>query len=809
MQNFFKLRPQIRIDKISGYAILSVLSLSFLPRDYLLSWQASMILFVLLLGGRLALAIISGRRCLDWLKTWLNSALMMTIFIGYAHFTATQALQQAEVPLQKIQAQFQIKAIQHQGEYTSLIVQTAPSSSQPARRIYVNWHVAETPQIGEIWQGTLAVKPISSRLNNGGFERQKWYMANHIQAVANIKSAVKIAQDFSWREQRLVNSMVQTQDLSQQGLLLALGFGERAWITPTTWKIYQQTNTAHLIAISGLHIGLAMALGFWLGRALQYVLPTRWIRPIFPLLCGLLLALFYANLAGLAIPTFRASLALSVIILLRILRGYCTPWQLYCLVIALLLLSDPLMVLSTSFWLSASAVACLILWYRLFPLNLLLWRGQPISSKVRWILALFHLQLGLFCFFTPVQLAFFGGFSLQGLVANLIAVPLYSFLLVPLVLLAVLTGGGLNSWQWADRLADSITQLLAYFQHSWIGLSDSQIQYCCLILLVGIMGSVYWLYHPRKLVPIKPFSSLSRPLGLSFASRSPLPPHLYRLVQLGGCGLIGLLSLSLIWRGGQQPDWQVDTLDVGQGLSTLIVKNQRGILYDTGASWQGGSMAELEIIPYLQRQGIALDYVILSHDDNDHAGGATAILKAFPHSQLITPSAKNYDENHRTFCQQGAHWQWQGIDIQALSPEKPVVRAENADSCVLLVQQGEHSVLLTGDADLATERRLMPQLPKIELLQVGHHGSKTSTGADFVERIQPDIALISSGRWNQWKFPHTSVIAHLEQVQSAVYNTAVSGQISVRFYGDNTKIATARNAFSPWYQQIITAQQGD
>ncbi|WP_439257833.1 DNA internalization-related competence protein ComEC/Rec2 [Lonepinella sp. BR2271] len=808
MQKLFKLINQLDVDKISLYAILSVLSLSFLPADFLLSWQTCVALFVCLL--------LFQRVMLRWqfapklLKQGLNSALIIPLLLGYAHFSAKQALENANVPTPKIQTDFRIMEVQHQGAYTALIAQALSSSSQPSRRVYVNWKVAEMPQMGEVWRGTLTLKPLSSRLNIDGFDRQKWYFAKDIQALANIKSAVKIAQDFSWREQRFTQSVAQTQDLSQQGLLLALGFGERAWLNSATWKIYQQTNTAHLIAISGLHIGLAMALGFWLGRVVQYILPTRLITPIFPLLTGLLLMLFYAYLAGFAIPTFRACVALCIVVMLRVWRGYCTAWQLYFRVVALLLLSDPLMILSTSFWLSVGAVACLILWYQLFPLNLLEWRGEPLSQKVRWILALFHLQLGLFCFFTPIQLAFFGGFSLQGFMANIVAVPLYSFLLVPLVLFAVLSHGRFYSWQIADNMADKITHLLSYFQDSWITLSNSASQYVSCILLGAVWLIFYLLYKSKKTTKKREAMTYSRrPPCFSLKSDRSLSPLLYKRVQQGFASLILLFGTISLWDDVQQSDWQVDTLDVGQGLSTLIVKNQRGILYDTGASWQGGSMAELEIIPYLQRQGIALDYVILSHDDNDHAGGATAILKVFPEAILVTPSTKNYGENHRTFCQQGAHWQWQGIDIQALSPEKPVVRAENADSCVLLVQQGDHSVLLTGDADLATERRLMPQLPKIELLQVGHHGSKTSTGADFVERIQPDLALISSGRWNQWKFPHASVIAHLEQVQSAVYNTAVLGQISVRFYGDNTKIVTARNAFSPWYQQIITAQQGD
>ncbi len=141
-----------------------------------------------------------------------------------------------------------------------------------------------------------------------------------------------------------------------------------------------------------------------------------------------------------------------------------------------------------------------------------------------------------------------------------------------------------------------------------------------------------------------------------------------------------------------KPTWQVDTLDVGQGLATLIVKNGKGILYDTGSSWRGGSMAELEILPYLQREGIVLEKLILSHDDNDHAGGASTILKAYPNVELITPSRKNYGENYRTFCTAGRDWHWQGLHFQILSPHNVVTPADNPHSCVILVDDGKHSV---------------------------------------------------------------------------------------------------------------------
>ena len=208
-----------------------------------------------------------------------------------------------------------------------------------------------------------------------------------------MKSAVKIGDDFSYRTDFLQNSLKQTEGLSLQGLLIALAFGERAWLDNKTWLIYQQTNTAHLIAISGLHIGLAMGIGFFFARLLQLALPTRFISPWFPLCFGVLIALGYAYLAGFSLPTFRAMMALLFIAILQFSRRYYTPSQMLCLVVAFLLFCDPLMPLSVSFWLSVGAVTCLIVWYRYVPLSIIEWQHQKLSRKVRWILGLFHLQL--------------------------------------------------------------------------------------------------------------------------------------------------------------------------------------------------------------------------------------------------------------------------------------------------------------------------------------------------------------------------------------------------------------------------------
>ena len=771
--------------------IVADLTLLFLPQSLLLPWQVALVIALVLIF----LFIFLRRNFLVFLTFFVVS-------LGYTHHSAISLLQQAQsITAQKQVVTFKIQEILHQQDYQTLIATATLADNLRAQRIFLNWKAKEVPQLSEIWQAEISLRPLSARLNFGGFDRQQWYFSKGITAVGTVKSAVKIADISSLRAEKLQQVKKQTEGLSLKGLLIALAFGERAWLDKNTWSTYQQTNTAHLIAISGLHIGLAMGIGFYLARVVQVFFPTRFIHPYFPLVFGVLFALIYAYLAGFSVPTFRAISALVFIFFVQIMRRYYSPLQLFMLVVGFLLFCDPLMPLSISFWLSCGAVGCLIVWYRYVPFSLFQWKNRPFSPKVRWILSLFHLQFGLLLFFTPLQLFLFNGLSLSGFLANLIAVPLYSFFLVPLILFAVFTNGACFSWQLANKLAEGITWLISVFQGNGFNVSFN-LALVLTALCAGIFMLIIWRIYREPEIS----SSTKQIKRARFFTLNLSKPLLKNdRINALRCffGIMSLCFMILLFKQLSKPIWQVDTLDVGQGLATLIVKNGKGILYDTGPAWQRGNMAELEILPYLQREGITLEKLILSHDDNDHAGGVSIILKAYPNVEFITPSQKNYGENHRTFCTAGRHWDWQGLHFQILSPHSIVERADNPHSCVILVDDGKHSVLLTGDVETKNEQIFARTLGKIDVLQVGHHGSKTSTSEYLLSQVRPDIAIISSGRWNPWKFPHYSVMERLHRYKSVVKNTAISGQVRVNFFKDRLEIQQARTEFSPWYAHVI------
>ncbi|MFC0309403.1 DNA internalization-related competence protein ComEC/Rec2 [Gallibacterium trehalosifermentans] len=712
------------------------------------------------------------------------------------------------------QVELQIEKVLHQGDYqTAFGLLNLPQEKQ-LYRVYVNWQPNEQLQAGQVWQAQITLKQMAARLNAGGFQRQRWFYANRIVGNVTVKQATLIKDQPSVREQLLRFAETKISSQFAKGLLLALGFGEKSQLTTAQLQLFQQTGTAHLIAISGLHIGLVMLLGVMIGRGMQYLLPTRWITPTLPLLCGLVLATIYSYLADFSIPTIRALLALSLLLLLRLQRSYLNWWQLYLRCIALFVLFDPLILLSDSFWLSALAVLCLLLWQTLLPLSAWQWRGQALSQlgKLRYyIIALIHLQVGLMLLFTPVVLFFFSGINLQNLLINLWIVPLFSFVLIPCILTSILTFDLFNSWQWCITVAEFSIKALTCWQSTWRDLSLIEVRWVSIgcVLFCVLIASYLYFYRQTPVVQSNLITQL-HPKKLQLKVELLTSHHnLARLLCffiLMLCGQLTLLGYSYYQQW--QTKWSLEMLDVGQGLAILIRQGNYGILYDTGASWDGGSMAELEILPYLRRQGIHLEKIMLSHDDNDHSGGANKLFQHYPQATLFTPSQVSYADKRPLPCEQGQSFQWRALRFTILAPLAIVPTARNQHSCVVLIDDGTYRVLLTGDLDRRSELRYLASFPPVDILQVAHHGSKTSTSQPFLQQIQPKIALISSSLTNRWRFPHQEVLERLQRQQAKILNTGWDGQISVRITRNNQlEVIRQRNSAKAWFTDLPNLQR--
>mgnify|MGYP005992360493 FL=1 len=227
--------------------------------------------------------------------------------------------------------------------------------------------------------------------------------------------------------------------------------------------------------------------------------------------------------------------------------------------------------------------------------------------------------------------------------------------------------------------------------------------------------------------------------------------------------------------------WQLVVFDVGQGLSILVQRNDKAILYDTGATYPSGfTMVDAVILPYLQHASIkSLDKVIISHSDNDHAGGLENIRKSMTINELIY----NKDQAARSsFCEQGKDFIWQNLHFKMLWPRE-IASEENNDSCVLLINDGQHKVLLTGDITKKVEALLLHQYPNLnaDILIVPHHGSKTSSSDSFIKKLNPSLAVVSAGYLNRWNMPVNEVVQRYKKYNVELLNTATSGQIIFDF----------------------------
>lgn len=617
---------------------------------------------------------------------------------------------------------------------------------------------------GQRWQAMVRLRPLHSRLNEGGFDRQRWGVATRQLATGNITTARVLETSCSVRQRVITRMEQQSTTLPWRGILLALAFGEMKTITSETRTALVQTGTLHLMVISGLHIGLAALFGWSIMRAIQRLLPTAWIGHWAPLVMGVTVAWLYVWLAGSNPPAVRAALAFSIWALIRAKGIVCTAWQVWLWCIALLLLSDPLMMISNSFWLSGVAVAALIFWCQWVPLPERYRRGW------RWAgIRLAHLQIGMTLLLMPLQWSMFHGTSMASLATNLWAVPVVSFVITPLVLLAIplLLFPALSHavWVMADGVLDWVLTPLFWLQSGWIAV-DERFLYASLL---GWSGVIIWRFAWWRTYPAS-------------------------VLALGGAVLLSRVV-------AQQPEWRLDMLDVGHGLAIVIERQGNAILYDTGGQWPGGDMALREIIPYLRWRGMTLDAVIISHSHQDHIGGLASLQQAYPNMKVYSPLTVR---SHRA-CVQGERWQWRNLTFTVLWPPQPVDYAENDDSCVVQIDDGTRRVLLTGDIEKAAERHLVAtqrDALAADLLQIPHHGSQTSSTVSFLQAVNADYALASTGRYNPWRLPSNSVVKRYRQRGQRWVDTAHAGQVSVRFFGDKWTVCRYREQLSPrWYHQ--------
>lgn len=599
------------IPALSICAILAIVPLLWLPE-----LPSPNTVWVMMAGG-LALAA--------WQNSRLKYAGMTLLFCAWGILAA----QESVWPMQHlttgaVQAEIELTATdgatQHQGSILSVNGKRWWASTGVT--LYGNY-LPQKACAGQRWSVTLRLRPAHGELNDGGYDAQRSAFARHQTLSGRFTRAEIVDGRCSLRAQYLMSLQNRLSAYRWGAVILGLGMGERLEVPREIKDLMRETGTLHLMAISGLHIALAASLVWLLARGLQFLLPSHRVHWKMPLLAGLFFAAFYAWLTGLQPPALRTIIALAVLALLRITGRQWSPWQVWSCCIAAILINDPLAVLSQSLVLSAFAVAALIFWFQWLPLPDWNW-----TRRMRPLLNLIYLQVGMLLLLMPLQVLIFHGFSFSSLVANLFAVPLVTFVSVPLILLGMLLHllplAAVESAIWfaADKSLAGLCWLLMRLPDGWQNV-DQRWQIMALLPWLIIIA---WRFRAWKTVPA---------------------------ICLAG----SVLLTFPLWRAEKSESWTLHMLDVGQGLSMVIERQGKAILFDTGLAWPGGDSAQRLIIPWLRWHHLRPEGVILSHEHLDHAGGLASLQKAWPDIWVRSPLRRT---GHRP-CFRGQKWEWQGL----------------------------------------------------------------------------------------------------------------------------------------------------
>lgn len=623
---------------------------------------------------------------------------------------------------------------------------------------------------GARWRLPVRLKPRHGFANPGGFDYERWLFAQGVKGTGSVRKGAEprlLDPDAGpywlhrWRQSFNDHLARVLREARSLPLVQALVTGDQSGFERTDWEVMARTGTSHLVAISGLNLALVAGVAFFLIRRVWARRPGLALALAAPraAAAGAFLAAFaYAALAGFSVSTRRA-LIMAAVVFAVIFWGR-TPRHWRGLVLALVgvLLLDPASVLSYGFWLSFAAVAVL-----LFNLGHRLPRRDLWS---RWGRAQWAVALGLM----PLLFLLFGRASAISPLVNLVAEPLFTLLLFPLVLTASLLS-----------LVPGLELPLVWTAH----------------LLDWCLDGLAW-------IAALPWAAVSLPQGPAWVWPAAWLAAALLLAPRGlpgrWLGLPLLAPLVLVRPSAPAPGEAWFTLlDVGQGLSAVVRTRDRTLVYDTGPGFEAGfNTGDLVVAPFLAAQGLGrVDVLILSHADRDHSGGAAGLLARVPADRILSGEPQALAITGAEPCRAGQGWEWSRVRFRVLSPASGAGGADgiglwpggNDVSCVLRVEAGGRSILLPGDIGKGVEIRLVQgQGPALEsdVLVAGHHGSDTSTGDPFLDAIAPDLVLYSTGYSNRFGFPAREVQRRVAARDIRTLDTGSAGAIELRLGSDGT-----------------------
>ena len=645
--------------------------------------------------------------------------------------------------------------------------------------VRLSWVGGPQVRAGERWALQTRLRSPRGTANAHGFDAGKWHAREKHAATGYVRSGERLpdgddARSRIDRTRQTLRDALDALRLVNGGVLAALTLGDSAAIGTEEIDLYRRTGTMHLLVISGLHVGVVTALGFFLGRGAATLVglpalgvPSKLAGTAF----ALLFAGGYVLVAGSGLSLVRAFVMATATMGALVVGRAAAPSAVIAYALAVVLVVVPMAPLATGFWLSFGAVAVLVGFFA--PRR---GRRSRVGSAV-------SAQLAIALVFMPATVSLIGLAHPLSVPVNLVAVPVVTLVVVPLALAGV--------------------GLIETFAGPWLLMAaDFGVTLVGQVLALADEVSPFYVAHPG------PWLAWS----VGIAAACLLPVSRLALAALAAAGASVLFWP--VWRPAPavaEGEVELTTLDVGQGTAVLVRTANHALLYDAGAAYPSGANAgERVVLPALRGLGLSrLDALVLSHSDIDHVGGAAAVLEGMRVG--VTWAGEPVAGIAAAPCRAGDRWRWDGVEFAMLHP--PVrhgLRGNNA-SCVLLVtatgrasagtspgRRSPRRALLAGDIERWVEHGL--SVPTVDWLLVPHHGSATSSTAAFVTATRPRFAIVGT-RWNnRFGHPHPDVVARYRAVGSHIVSTAVAG--ALRWRSDRPDaIEAERCGGSPYWRR--------
>lgn len=678
--------------------------------------------------------------------------------------------------------------------FTFAVERTGSEAAHVPRLISLSWYaqvrkdgtVAAVPELvaGERWRLVVRLKRPHGTVNPHGFDVEAWLLENGLRATGYVRNDPANARieafagrpgDYVERARTLVRDRIVAalRDAPYAGVIVALAIGEERAIPDAQWRVFNRTGITHLISISGLHVTVFAALAGGIGLALarQSVRLTTWLpaRKVAAVV-GVVAATAYVLLAGAQVPAVRTLVMLQVAALGLWLGRPGTARVVWLWALVAVLAWDPWAGFAPGFWLSFGAVGLLLYAHAgRLPASAAPTRTARILGALR---AAARTQALVTIGLVPGTLAIFQQVSLVSPLANAIAIPVVTFLVVPLALTGIVFPFDFP-WQGAHAVFAALMVALDALAGAPAAVWQ---QHAPPAWTIGVaLAGVAWLAAPRG-----------------------VPGRL--------AGLIALLPLFVVTPAPPAPGtFRLAVLDVGQGLAIVVATHRHTLLYDTGPRYHEEADAGGRIVaPYLRAMGIAhLDAMIVTHQDSDHSGGALSVLAAVPVDWLasslpddhaiLAQRASDGGAAHR--CEAGQRWEWDGVRFDVLQPgpqhyANPRLKPNDL-SCVVRIESDFGTALLTGDLEARGEMELVradAELLKADVLVVPHHGSLTSSTPAFIAAVAPEVAVYTPGYRNRFGHPRAEVTARYDAAGVRTFRTDFDGALTFTFAPDTPRM---------------------